>query len=216
MYAMELILFCKPHWAQSNKLSDKGANEEFITLTHLDEPMSEIIKPYSDISRDRLTKLINDSNPNQQPLVEWIDFQFGKPLSTTKTGFNTRVRLKNLNPDKASDRDVFYNRLGLDVLGELPEGFIKEVDTGTYEFSIHGAIDAINSALGLDLTIEEVVDRSFVLPQDKYPLTIGNNGSFAWLGDTTYYFTIKDQSVWLASIWTNVYLDGLYPPKPAE
>lgn len=176
--------------------------------------MSEIIKPYSGLSNDRLTKLINDANPNKPALVEGVDFQFGKPLSTTRSGYNTRVRLKSLSPDKAADQDIYYNRLSLEVLNDLPPGCIKEVHIGTSEFSIHGAIDAINLALGLDLTIEEVKDRVFVEPQEKYPLTIGNQGSFAWLDNTTYYFTLGEGDMWLADLLTKIYLDGLYPPAP--
>lgn len=176
--------------------------------------MSEINKPYSGLSRDRLTKLINASNPNQPALVEGVDFQFGKPLSTIQTGFNTRVRLQNLNPSKATDRDVFYNRLGLEVLADLPPGFIKKVSTGSYDFSIHQAIDAINLALGLDLTVTEVKDEHFTVRREKYPLTIGNQGSLAWLDNTTFYFTIEEIDQWLADVWQITDLDGLYPPPP--
>lgn len=173
--------------------------------------MSEINKPYLGLSSVRLTTLINKSNPDQAPLRLGTDFQFGSPHPTTESGYNTRVRLQNLNPE-GSDQDIFYNRLGLDVLADLPEGFVSKVAIGSYDFTIHGAINAINAALGLNLKTDEVVDHHFTTPQAKYPLTIGNRGSLAWLDDTTYFFELYSPEVELHTVWQVTFLDGLYPP----
>lgn len=170
--------------------------------------MTDIKKPYIGLSEHRLTDLINAANPTQPPLMDGVDFLYGTPVETTYSGYNTRVRLKNQHPNGA-DRDIYYNRLSLAVLNELPDEFIGTVTTHDVEFYIHDILNEINSALGLTLIPSEVYNTKHSCGEESYPLVIKPQASLAWLGDTSYNFKLTPH---LKVVITITDLDGLYPP----
>lgn len=171
--------------------------------------MLETFKPYGGTSRQRLTDLINSANGSD--LIEGIDFEYGdiEPY-LDQEGLNTKVTLKSLKLGK-NDTDIHYARLGIDVLGHLPEDFIRSVWIDEFPFGIHAVLDRINEALGLDLVSEEVVDLRFDDLQEAYPLRIVPGKSYAWT-ESEYLFKIAE-TVDLATVLTVTNLDGLYPPS---
>ncbi len=174
--------------------------------------MATLNKPYVGGGAQRLTDLINESNPAQIPIYDGIDFLYGVPVDTTHAGYNTRVRLKNLRAD-GKDRDIYYNRLSLEVLSELPDGFIEPVSTEDMDFHIHGILDLINNALGLNLATDEVFDSHHRQGQPSYPLIIKPKASLAWLDNTRYDFQVIGGLIELNTVILNLNLEGLYPPK---
>lgn len=141
-------------------------------------------KPYSGTSKDRLTALINQDNNTS--LVENVDFTYGIPeVFSGNNGRNTRIKLTPLTGEK-SEAYVNYWRLSITALDQLPDGYIEVVQIPQLPFTIHSVLDAINTALGLDLTPDEVVNETHTEPKTSYPLKI-RTGSFAWL-PSTYYF----------------------------
>jgi hypothetical protein len=152
------------------------------------------IKPYAGNSRARLIEMINRDNPDKT-IVLGSDFSMGPPLEFSGSmGRNTKTLLTPLvgTPWKGP-QDVFYTRLNIDVLSRLPEGFVDDVAFQALPFSIHGILPSINSALGLDLTKEEVADQTFTTAQESYPLVINQDASYAWR-NSAYYFKFKDPS----------------------
>lgn len=176
--------------------------------------MTQSTKPYSGLSAWRLTELINAANPNQPTLVDGVDFLYGDPVASVAAGYNTRVRLKSLRPSRPKDRDIYYNRLPLDVLNELPPAFIQPVVTDKETFTIHGILEEINYALGLDLEPQEVLNTTHNLGEPSYPLIIKEGASLAWLGNTRYDFKVDPLVIDLSAVIRVTNLDGLYPPDP--
>lgn len=171
--------------------------------------MLEKFKPYGGTSKQRLTDLINSANGTS--LIEGIDFEYG-PVTPylDQEGYNSKVTLKSLKLGK-NDTDIHYARLGIDVLSHLPEDFIQAVWIDEFPFEIHAVLDRINEALGLDLVSEEVVDLRFDELQEAYPLRIAPGKSYAWT-PSEYLFKVAE-TVDLAVVLPNTYLDGLYPPS---
>lgn len=172
--------------------------------------MPSPVKPYGGSSRQRLTDLINSANKSQ--LIEGVDFEYGDLQSfSPHPGTNTKVTLRSLRTDKV-DADVFYTRLGIDVLANLPPSLLQKVHLPEPPFSIHDVLDEINRALGLDLEPDEVVNLRYTTPQESYTLRIAPNRSLAWR-DSQYLFKAehaKDLSV----EFTITSLNGLHPPAP--
>jgi hypothetical protein len=147
-------------------------------------------KPYLGTSQDRLTALINAANGTN--LVEGVDFTFGLPQATTgPRGENTKVVLTPCAGTLYKGPvTVYYNRLPITVLNDLPVGFVKPVLIDTFPFCMQNALGAIDDALGLVLLPEEVVNICYQTPQDHYPLTITDK-SLAWLPGTLTFFAVS-------------------------
>jgi len=147
-------------------------------------------QPYLGTSKQRLVALINSDN--NATLVEGEDFTLGAPSANSgPEGRNTKVTLTPTNSSEYTPSDLRYTRLSIAVLSTLasasPES-ITPVEITEIPFSIHGILDDINTALGLNLTPEEVQDQTFSAAQIQYPLTIVE-GSYAWL-PSTYNFSV--------------------------
>ncbi len=140
-------------------------------------------KPYTGTSNDRLTALINAANGTN--LVEEIDFTYGLPQPTIgPRGENTKVVLTPCAGTLyRGPVTIYYNRLSLDVLNLLPEGFIKPALIDVFPFCMQNVLGNIDDALGLQLEPHEVINVCFDNPQPSYPLTITPN-SLAWLPST--------------------------------
>lgn len=145
-------------------------------------------KPYGGLSSDRLTALINVYNPGLHR-VEHVDFTYGQPQEYSDTrGRNTQVTLTPVaGTDYVGPEDIHYWRLPLTVLSLLPAGVVKPVIIDAFPFSIHASLAAINEALGLNLTPDEVEDTVYREEQSTYTLRVIGANSLAWL-DSTYEF----------------------------
>ena len=177
-----------------------------------------ITQPYGGLSNDRLTALINADNP-ATPVVEGVDFSYGLPQDYSDgTGRNTEVTLTPVaGTHYTSPEDVHYTRLPINVLGLLPAGFVKQVVIDSFPFSIHGSLDAINAALGVDLTPDEVEDTTYPEEQSTYTLHTLGAVSLAWL-DSTYEFQVRlpSQDIPLSEVIVMTHLTGLvYVPNSA-
>lgn len=152
---------------------------------------------------------------NKKNLVYGVDFIFGIPIADSGVdGRNTKVDvipLRNLKTYKAAD--VFYQRLPLNVLNLLPEGFTKPVLIHAVPFRIHQILPRINEALGLDLMPEEVEDALCESVDELYTLTV-KEGSLAWLASSVEFVAQHVTDIPLESILTVTILNGLqYKPK---
>jgi hypothetical protein len=173
-------------------------------------------QPYGGLSNDRLTALINKDNPASQ-VQENVDFTYGLPREYTDArGRNTAVTLTPVaGTHYASAEDIHYIRLPISVLGLLPDGFVKQVVIDSFPFSIHGSLDAINAALGLDLTPDEVEDTTYSEEQETYVLHTLGATSLAWT-DSTYEFQVRlpGSDIPLSDVIVNTHLTGLvYVPN---
>ena len=143
-------------------------------------------KPYLGISRNRLTDLINEVNGKGR--VEGVDFTYG--TARPATGPNNENTAITLTPVPGTHYvgpvDVYYNRLPISVLADLPAGSTRKAVLNQFPMWIRNNIAEINEALGLDLDPSEVVNAVYYTPQASYPLTI-NSTSLAWL-PSTYNF----------------------------
>jgi hypothetical protein len=83
---------------------------------------------------------------------------------------------------------MHYWRLPLTAVNDLPDGFIVPVEIAAVPFSLHDILDDINTALGLTLSVNEVVDQTFTVEQASYPLRINELASYAWL-DSDFSFS---------------------------
>lgn len=175
--------------------------------------MANPIRPYGGTSKQRLTDLINAKN--QTSLVEGVDFEFGEiddvPGHPGYPRHNTKVRLISKQLGK-SDVDVHYTRLGIDILTHLPAEMLGEIIVDDLPLHIRTSINRINRALGLDLTPDEVEDLVFHDARKSYPVQIRQDASVAWLPSEIQ--VRARHALALALIWTDPYLDGLYPPPP--
>lgn len=176
------------------------------------------VKPYSGLSTTRLTNLINKDNGTKLRLGR--DFTFGPIASyNDANGRNTRVTLTpTIGSPYLAPQEVHYWRLGLDALTRLPAGSLGRVQIQELPFSIHDLLPQINTALGLDLTADEVENTVHSVQQAKYRITIKPNASYAWLPS---YFDFDADIVNidpdLGSVILNTLLPGFdyeRPPLP--
>lgn len=145
-------------------------------------------KPYQGSSEQRLVDLINsDNNTN---LVLGVDYTFGELSEySDAAGRNTQIVLLPLPPSgHKKEQTVFYRRLPIDVLADLPSEMVEAVPVNI-PFTIHEVLPEINNKLGLALTEEEVVDATYDTGHARYPLVI-SAGSKAWLGGSSYAFEV--------------------------
>jgi hypothetical protein len=170
--------------------------------------MANTLKPYEGSDRNRLTALINEVNATT--LQEGVDFEFGKYiLPSNVPGANTSVRLRS-KLTNYSDEVVHYRRLDIGVLALLPPDFLDTVLIDKLPFQIHEIIEDINTALGINLSTDEVVNTKFTDRRAKYPLNIRDGQSYAWLS-SEYEFAVQFV-INLATAICNTNLDGLHAP----
>ena len=142
--------------------------------------------PYLGLSAQRLTDCLNSDNKTSFQLG--VDFTFSAPsLYTDSSGRNTKVTMQPVDSTKYASTDIHYWRLPLTILNDLPQGNVNPVPIPQLPFSILGILDAINSALGLNLTPDEVQDQTFTTKLASYPLHINNGVSLAWI-DSDFQF----------------------------
>lgn len=174
------------------------------------------VTPYAGFSTVRLTALINqDNDTNHQA---GIDFTFGFPGDYTDTaGRNTKVVITPVNPAQYNGpQELHYTRLPLTVLDELPEGFVQTVQIPSLPFRLSELLDTINTALGLDLKVEEIVDQQYSQAQTRYALPINQGFSLAWI-DSDYAFPARvgNTDIPLSSVIQVQVLNGLTYRAPA-
>lgn len=136
------------------------------------------VQPYKGTSVNRLLALINSTLT--VPLVLGVDFNFGKLTTLSHPRYNTRIRIKPVNVGQFVEQDVYYTRLSLDAIGRLPVDERPPVTIRTASFTIHEILADINTALGLDLTPDEVFDTHYSERQDTYRLQVRSGASVAW------------------------------------
>lgn len=138
------------------------------------------IMPYAGTSDQRLANLINVDNSSALQLG--VDFTLGGPeVYSDSSGRNTKVVVTPTDPDKPP-QEFHYSRLPLTVLNTLPVGSVQPMADPQFPFTVHGSLDAINANLGLNLTAAEITDAQYTQPQARYPLSIDDSVSLAWLG----------------------------------
>lgn len=151
------------------------------------------LTPYSGSSAQRLTAVINKDNHKELRLG--ADFTFGLPIDFEEIEQrvvvrNTQVLLVPVFGTRYHPEYVFYERLTLQALYDLPEGYIAPVVVPPGSFYIHDILDSINAALGLNLAADEVVNAFFEEELDAYPLHTLNDVCLAWL-DSDFTFTVN-------------------------
>jgi hypothetical protein len=175
----------------------------------------DIVTPYAGASEDRLTALINQDNMSQLQLG--VDFTFGLPSSYSDAqGRNTQVVITPVpGANYAGPETLHYVRLPLTVLEALPEGFIQTVQIPALPFRLSDLLDSINTALGLNLAADEIVDQQFVYPQTSYPLPINQSLSLAWI-DSDYEFpaNVENPVIQLDSVITQRVLSEMVYTGP--
>lgn len=173
-------------------------------------------KPYGGLSNDRLTALINACNP-QSTVREGVDFTYGQPQTYSDSlERNTKVTLTPVaGTEYLESTDVHYWRLPISVLNLLPYGYVKPVIIESLPFSIHGSLSAINLALGVNLTPDEVEDITYSTEQKTYTLVVKGSNSLAWL-DSTFEFKahIVNPAIPLSAVIVRRVLSGLVYVQP--
>lgn len=147
------------------------------------------LTPYQGLSVDRLAALINSDNNTSYKLGK--DFTLGAPSAvTTDTGRNAQVTLTPTSGSGiARPQRLTYTRLGIDAIGRLPTNSVDAVPVDKLPTTTTGLLDAINTALGLDLLPAEVEDLTYSTLLDTFALTIAD-GSYAWTPGSTYHFSV--------------------------
>ncbi len=137
------------------------------------------IQPYSGTSVQRLLQLINEKQGTEFTTGE---LSFGLPQKLPSGGaYNTRVLVSPVDHGNFKQQFIFYNRLSISALTRLPSDEILAVQISGFPFSVHGSLSAINIALGLSLTQDEVEDLTFVSGPGPHSLRIKDGASLAWL-----------------------------------
>lgn len=149
-------------------------------------------KPYAGRSADRLTALINQAN-SSAPRTLGVDFTFSAPsaYSDGVTARNTKVTMQRVPGTRyKADAEIHYIRMPLEVLNDLPAGWVKSVEVPALPFNLHALLAAINTALGLNLEAEEVEDTQYTVQQSSYRLPIRDDVSLAWI-NSNYAFPAR-------------------------
>lgn len=173
-------------------------------------------KPYAGVSPQRLTDLINSDNGSSLQLG--VDFTFGPPSEySDKMGRNSKVTMIPVPGSKWTRNEVIhYTRMALTVLNDLPDGWVKAVEIPSVPFTLSGMLDAINEALGLNLTVDEIVDTTYELPSSAYRLPINNAVSLAWIdSDFTFKAVYTGGDIPLDIAIKNSVLNGLTYLQPS-
>lgn len=178
--------------------------------------MADSTTPYAGSSAQRLTDLINSDNDTTLQLG--VDFTFGAPSAyVDASARNTKVTMTPVPGTPWPKPEVIhYTRLALTVLDDLPVGWVKPVLISNMPFTLSDMLAAINEALGLNLTPDEIVNTVFSTVQDSYRLPINNNVSLAWI-DSAFTFKPAWPSGLIPLAWAikNTVLNGLTYRQPA-
>ena len=111
--------------------------------------------------------------------------------------------------------NVGYNRVPLSFMNTSEPNLVLETEAVT----AHGLIGALNTAFGIQLTVDDLVDSALpaVEPNVEVNATISATAtSLVWHGPVTLKITAP--LVELSTVLTVTDLDGLYPPaaEPAQ
>lgn len=178
--------------------------------------MADSSTPYAGESPQRLTDLINSDNGTSLQLG--VDFTFGPPSAySDRLGRNTKVSMIPVPGSPWTHNEVIhYTRLALTVLNDLPSGWVKAVEIQSVPFTLSGMLQAINEALGLNLSVDEIVDTVYDNAQGSYRLPINNAASLAWI-DSEFSFkaTFPGGDIPLSSAIVNSVLSGLTYLQPS-
>lgn len=178
--------------------------------------MADSTTPYAGGSPQRLTDLINSDNGTSLQLG--VDFTFGPPSAYSDSlGRNTKVSMIPAPGSKwARSEVVHYTRLALTVLNDLPSGWVKAVEIQSVPFTLSGMLQAINEALGLNLSVDEIVDTVYDNAQISYRLPINNAVSLAWI-DSEFSFkaSFPGGDIPLSSAIIHTALSGLTYLQPS-
>lgn len=174
-----------------------------------------IIKPYAGTSIDRLKELIRTQ---QTPVLpKSVNYSFSNlRLDNPELEGTTIVTVVASSGRRVdSPVDLHYHRLNIDELSLLPLGYTKPVEAVFVPFTTHSILDKINKALGIDLIPEEVLNETFDVQAERYPLTITGNKSYAWV-DSTHWFKMLPTEIDLDTAIPDPVLDGLVYIQPVE
>lgn len=172
-----------------------------------------IVQPYSGAGSQRLVAMINRVNNISLDLDQQVILSAPEGFQDAN-GRNTKVHVTPKFPkDKNKgfvEKDIHYTRLPLSVLNNLPEGAVTSVFIESLPFTIHGILQSINAALGIDLDVSEVEDAEFTEALPQYPLVIKNEVSLAWIADD-FQFKARHPSedIPLSDVLRDGELDGL-------
>lgn len=175
------------------------------------------VRPYKGQSPQRLIAMINQKNGSNLQLG--IDLTFGPPVSwVDEENRNTKISaIPTEQSIYSKPQDVFYWRLNLQVLGNLPEGVVEKVVIPGFPFSVHQILPAINEALGLDLREEEVEDTLYGTEQALYNLRINPATSEAWYGEFSFATRLEGTPKPLGEVIVVRALNGLnYVPQESQ
>lgn len=170
------------------------------------------LTPYIGKSNDRLTAMINKDN--KSTLQEGVHFTYGAVEDHTDAdGRNSKIVLTPVPGTKFKEAaEVYFWRLDLAVLGELPAGSIDKVYNVTLPTSIHQLLPRINAALGLTLQPAEVKDTAIATQVATADIEI-EAGSLAWLAGTKFTIDLDEgdspEGIPLVTVITQPDLSGL-------
>lgn len=171
------------------------------------------IKPYAGTSFDRLSALISKAQTPVLPSTVSYTFTDLREGTGPLEGATDITVVASIGSRVDPPEDVTYQRLSIDVLSLLPPGEVVLVPAIEVPFSIHQTLDKINTALGINLLPEEVVDEEFTEQKELYPLTIDGNNSLAWL-NSVYQFKMASLDIDLNEAIPDPVLDGLVYLQP--
>lgn len=161
----------------------------FREYRHGIDPLGDM-KPYKGNSLGRLVDLINTVAIRQ--LTYGVDFTLSNMTAVSGSSeYNTKMRLTPTDPTY-SPQDLYYTRLDIGILANLPAGFLEAVKIYNVPFSIHGILAEINTALDLNLTTDETYNTTYSTRENRYNLQVRGNASWAWI-TSTYSFLVEHQ-----------------------
>lgn len=169
-------------WVGEKEVNPVG-NHQFLVANPMLTGFVEVLtnppaQPYLGTSNARLVALINAHTG--QSYVEGVDFTFGKITTVNGPTYNTRIRLKPVNP-AYSEQDLYYTRLSIQAIARRPSATLGNVEIASLPFSIHNELADINAALGLNLTTAEVFNTTYATEQATYTLQVRSGASVAWV-----------------------------------
>lgn len=144
------------------------------------------VTSYKGTSLQRLGDELNTAN--RLMLVPGVDYTFNSVRAINgANGINTEVVFKPLIfAGLFKEQKLQYTRLNIDVLNNLPKGYLKPVVIEKLPSTYQELVPAINKAFGLDLVADEIVDG--VVPYDvtELVLNVNENNSLAWIGKIAF------------------------------
>lgn len=170
------------------------------------------IKPYAGTSKDRLSALISKSQTPVLPSAVSYVFSNMREGTSSVDGATDITVVASIGSRVDAPEDVSYQRLDIDVLSLLPSEEIELVPALEVPFSIHDILGEINTALGINLLPEEVVNEEFTEQSEIFPLTITSE-SLAWV-PSVYMFRMASLDIDLQVAIPDPVLEGLEYLQP--